>query len=890
MASIFTYDPDPPRISSPWSSSPVSTPRPGASDDVTGAHHPLVLGGLPAPPPMMLAESGIVKLGSEPQEGPTEYKLHLLLRARRTYSMCSTGEHISGSQSQSRTRPTKSKQGSMINVDRSVPSVALSSLGIKQSRQARLHQLTTQLLWRLQQSSPYHSSSTVKLVLPALPEAAQKLRAPARPAKLIPGLEESRGALYEIGVSDDGTFVGLARDEMDESLVNLQAMAASLGCVVQVQRTVIVGKCEWSEKVKGSDSEVEHLVTAQLWVVEALVLPDTHTATHRGFIPISPLTGDNIARPCPAPGNTDVKGDDSLTEQLRVSLTGSTTSGKSSLIGTLSTSALDSGRGSSRLSLLKHRHEIKSGITSSVVTELIGYRSVASESHELITGVINYGRGNVSSWNDVHHAAEGGRLVFLTDSAGHPKYRRTTVRSLLSWAPHWTMCCVAADDDEDSSSLLGATSSTEEVLGLIGSNVDLSKAHIELCLRLDLPLIVVITKMDLASKSGLKQALAKVLSIIKAAGRNPMLLKPSMSTSPISDLGQVCPDDENEVKELLSHYEDQPDSVVPIVLTSAVTGAGISKLHALLHNLPIPKPRLAAHGDDAHAGRPGAVFHIDELYTKTDDHRSIAATDVRTTSLPILSGHVRHGSISLGDTALIGPLAPEPPSAHSAEMYRARSYPSRLSGSPLPRPGSYDPRRRSGDFANVHLSSADASSNAPSPNGFTPNDQQPPHTTRDFLLVRIISIRNLRLPLRTLLADQVGTIGISPLIAGASTTAATAHVMPPKLRKGMVLVRYEGSNVSGTSMAAACAAFKALFSGDDYRVMEPGGTFAVFVASVRAPAKVVSVEAVNGGGGSSDSVETLFELEADAGSTNERAKGEQRARMRWSGSRSRSSC
>ena len=115
------------------------------------------------------------------------------------------------------------------------------------------------------------------------------------------------------------------------------------------------------------------------------------------------------------------------TEQLRITLTGPTTSGKSSLLGTLSTATLDNGRGKSRLSLLKHRHEIVSGVTSSVAQELIGYKD---------REVFNFASGNVTSWTDIHAAAENGRLVFVSDSAGHPRYRRTTVRGLVGWAPH----------------------------------------------------------------------------------------------------------------------------------------------------------------------------------------------------------------------------------------------------------------------------------------------------------------------------------------------------------------------------------------------------------------------------------------------------------------------
>lgn len=84
-------------------------------------------------------------------------------------------------------------------------------------------------------------------MVPVLPEAALELGVPSKPARLLPGLEESQGALYEIGVSDDGTFVGLTQDELDESMTNLQAMAASLGCKVEILRRVVVGNCEWAE-------------------------------------------------------------------------------------------------------------------------------------------------------------------------------------------------------------------------------------------------------------------------------------------------------------------------------------------------------------------------------------------------------------------------------------------------------------------------------------------------------------------------------------------------------------------------------------------------------------------------------------------------------------------
>jgi GTPase len=123
-------------------------------------------------------------------------------------------------------------------------------------------------------------------------------------------------------------------------------------------------------------------------------------------------------------------------EQLRLSVTGATMSGKSSLLGTLSTATLDNGRGKSRLSLLKHRHEIASGMTSSVTQELIGYRDVDKYGQLSTSQVVGYGSRDVSSWIDIHssvEAATNGRLIILSDSAGHPRFRRTTVRGIVGW-------------------------------------------------------------------------------------------------------------------------------------------------------------------------------------------------------------------------------------------------------------------------------------------------------------------------------------------------------------------------------------------------------------------------------------------------------------------------
>ena len=438
MASIFTFDPDPPRVSSPWTIPPNGDPARSLTPHKDSKPIPSKLGSKPyqggTDPGIHVPDvdcTNITRLEAEPQEGPTEYKLHLLLRRRRSFTRASTGRWMSGSMRRSDI-PISASTGRSVSESGLLPNTP-PPLASTQSKQHRLEQLTTQLLWRLQQSCPYHISSSTAPVVPHFPDDA-RLSTPEMPQRLLPGLEESKGALYEIGVADDGTIVGLAEDEMEESLNNLRAMAASLGCGVQVLRRVSVGECEWLEDSGTSQQTVQ---TSRLLVAEALVRPDQHLIDHTRRIQQTDQNAEANLTGTEDLVKASINESQTTTEQLRVSVTGATMSGKSSLLGTLSTATLDNGRGKSRLSLLKHRHEIASGMTSSVTQELIGYRDVMDdETTTTATQVVSYGSGDVSSWIDIHasvDATEHGRLVFLSDSAGHPRFRRTTVRGIVGW-------------------------------------------------------------------------------------------------------------------------------------------------------------------------------------------------------------------------------------------------------------------------------------------------------------------------------------------------------------------------------------------------------------------------------------------------------------------------
>ena len=86
---------------------------------------------------------------------------------------------------------------------------------------------------------------------------------------------------------------------------------------------------------------------------------------------------------------------------IRVAVVGNVDAGKSTLIGTLTTSHLDDGRGSSRTAIMKHRHEIESGRTSTSSSHLLGFRS----SGEAIAGKDKVRSNKMKSEDEIARAS-----------------------------------------------------------------------------------------------------------------------------------------------------------------------------------------------------------------------------------------------------------------------------------------------------------------------------------------------------------------------------------------------------------------------------------------------------------------------------------------------------
>ncbi|KAL9954791.1 hypothetical protein ACROYT_G042368 [Oculina patagonica] len=199
-------------------------------------------------------------------------------------------------------------------------------------------------------------------------------------------LQEGDGeAIYEIGVEDNGMFVGLTREELDSSLNTLNVMASKLGAHTTLLRRHVV---EVASDGPGRQ------------VAEVLV------------------------RRVP---------DDQQFIDVRLAVLGNVDAGKSTLLGVLTHDELDNGRGRARLNLFRHLHEIQTGRTSSISHEILGFNSKGE--------VINYSESRTAE--DI--CEQSSKLITFIDLAGHHKYLRTTIFGLTGHSPDFAMLVIAAN-------------------------------------------------------------------------------------------------------------------------------------------------------------------------------------------------------------------------------------------------------------------------------------------------------------------------------------------------------------------------------------------------------------------------------------------------------------
>ncbi|EPS42400.1 hypothetical protein H072_3555 [Dactylellina haptotyla CBS 200.50] len=270
--------------------------------------------------------------------------------------------------------------------------------------------------------------------------------------------------------------------------------------------------------------------------------------------------------------------------EIRVAVVGNVDAGKSTMLGVLVKGQLDDGRGKARVNLFRHKHEIESGRTSSVGMEIMGFDAQSQ--------IVSSQAGRKLTWEEI--GKKSAKVISFTDLAGHEKYLRTTVFGLLGTSPDYCLLMVAANN------------------GLIG----MSKEHLGIAVALNVPIMVVITKIDMTPPNILAQTVNQITKILKSGGARkiPIFIK-----------------SQDEAISTATHFVS--DRICPIFQVSNVTGEGLDFVRTFLNILP-----YHGHFDQ------NAPF---EFYVNDTFSVPFVGT--------VVSGVVKSGVIHAGDPILIGP-------------------------------------------------------------------------------------------------------------------------------------------------------------------------------------------------------------------------------------------
>lgn len=273
---------------------------------------------------------------------------------------------------------------------------------------------------------------------------------------------------------------------------------------------------------------------------------------------------------------------------IKVAVAGSVDSGKSTTIGLLTTGVLDDGRGSTRISVFNYKHELISGRTSSIAHHILGFDKYGK--------ITNYSKFGKPSWCDIVSRSQ--KIISFLDLCGHEKYLKTTITGLSSSRPDICFILVGAN--------MGITNITKE--------------HICLCVLLNIPFIIIITKIDICKNR--QNILNDTRKSINLFLKSQNIRRIPYKIRNIDDIILCCD-------------KIYTQTYTPIFYTSNLTGEGINLLKKFLNILPNKKRKKNKNSD--------VEMYIDSIFK---------VNGVGT----VIGGHLLGGTINVGDKLLLGPI------------------------------------------------------------------------------------------------------------------------------------------------------------------------------------------------------------------------------------------
>jgi len=144
----------------------------------------------------------------------------------------------------------------------------------------------------------------------------------------------------------------------------------------------------------------------------------------------------------------------------------------------------------------------------------------------------------------------------------------------------------------------------------------ITREHLGIILAMELPVLVVITKIDMVTAEKLENVRIKIFDLLKLVGRIPYMLKNQKDADFLS--------------------ENMNKHLVPVIKASPVTGEGLEILDQLFYKLKIPS-------QDLESQQP-FMMYIDKIYS---------VFGVGT----VVSGTIRQGTVKKGERLVLGPFA-----------------------------------------------------------------------------------------------------------------------------------------------------------------------------------------------------------------------------------------
>ncbi len=252
-------------------------------------------------------------------------------------------------------------------------------------------------------------------------------------------------------------------------------------------------------------------------------------------------------------------------KEINICTLGNADSGKSTLLSVLKNKELDDGKGSARSKIIRMKHELDSGKTSSVSQHFIKI-------------------------ND-------DKIVNLIDLCGHEKYFNTTLHGICGYFIDYGLI-------------------------VIGGNLaitEITKEHINACLALNIPIVVVITKKDSTPEHLYEKTKESVIELLnkKIKMRTPIFINET----------------NKDVKTLMKN--------IPIFCVSNKTGENIDLLRNYLYSLNNRRDILR-DTEISNLNNDSVIFSIDSFFN---------VKGVGT----VVSGRLLKGNIEKNDKLCIGP-------------------------------------------------------------------------------------------------------------------------------------------------------------------------------------------------------------------------------------------